>query len=169
MTIRCNRLGNIFVKHNFLQIVILYAFGAAFAAIWMVTEGAAWLKSWWVLLLIASIPTIASIAFLSCYPKEFTLENQKLIWIENLRIKSRGRTMYKTVITVGDLHAIEFLQTPIERLFNIGRIRFLGDIRSMEAREPVDRPIIPFYYGGICKFDQFHAQLRAQLPERSFQ
>ena len=76
--------------------------------------------------------------------------------------------MYKTAITVGDLHAIEFLQTPIERLFNIGRIRFLGDIRSMEAREPVERPIIPFYYGGICKFDQFQAKLREQLPASAF-
>ncbi len=156
------------MKYILIQIVVLYAFCAVFAVIWMIAEGTAWLKSWWVLLFIASIPTIASLFFLSCYPKEFVLENRKLIWLESLRIKSQGRALYKTVITVANLRSIEFLQTPIERLFNIGRIRFLGDIRSMEAKESVERPDIPFYYGGICDFDQFKAQLREQLPASAF-
>jgi hypothetical protein len=135
----------------------------------MIATGADWMKSWWVLPIIALIPTIASLILLSCYPKAFTLENKQLIWMESLPTIRQYKESCKTAVTVGDLRKIEFLQSPVERLFNIGRIRFLGEIRSMEAREPVERPIIPFYYGGICKFDQFEAQLRAQLPERAFQ
>ncbi|MBO5940875.1 MAG: hypothetical protein J6R18_06760, partial [Kiritimatiellae bacterium] len=103
----------------------------------------------------------------------------KLIWKEKLNVRHDEIKYYVVVhrwdhscfaiITVDKLHEIEFLQTPIERLFNIGRIRFLGDIRSMEARAPVIKPSIPFYYGGICQFDQFQAKLRVLLPERAFQ
>lgn len=168
MTVRCNRLGNLFVRRVVAQIIFLYAFFAIPAVIWMIAEGAEWIKSWWVLLIIALIPTIASLALLSCYPQAFTLENKQLIWMERLTTQRHNHLSCRTAITVGGLHSIEFLQTPLERLFNMGRIRFLGDIRSLEAREAVERPIIPFYYGGICGFDRFQAELRQTLPERAF-
>ena len=126
MIIRCNPLGNLFVKRVVAQIIFLYAFFAIPTVIWMLAEGAEWIKSWWVLLIIVLIPTIASLVLLSCCPKTFTLENKRLIWMERLTTQRQNHLSCRTAVTVGDLHSIEFLQTPVERLFNIGRIRFHG-------------------------------------------
>ena len=112
-------------------------------------------------------------------PRWISIDGKQLIWKEKLNVRHDKIDHYVVVfwwdhsciatITVDKFHEIEFLQTLVECLFNIGRIRFLDDIRSMEAREAVERPIIPFYYGGICKFDQFQAKLRKELSDSAFQ
>ena len=180
MEFRCNRLGYLFIKRHAMEALSIYGYAfllPSLAVLLIWRENA--LKLWIffpAFFVLATVLVLFSVIYM---PRWITLDNRRLIWKEKLNVRHDKIRHYVIIfwwdhacfstITVGDLHAIEFLQTPIERLFNIGRIRFLGDIRSMEAREPVERPIIPFYYGGICKFDQFQLQLRDQLPERAFQ
>ena len=181
MKFRCNRLGYLFIKRHAMEALSIYG---GFFLLPTVTIflffGMDALKIWIFFPAFFVLATVLVLFSLIYLPRWIALDGKKLMWEEKLSVRRDEVHQYVAIyrwraldlpatITVGDLHAIEFLQTPIERLFNIGRIRFLGDIRSMEAREPVERPIIPFCYGGICKFDQFQAQLRAQLPERAFQ
>lgn len=169
MTFHCNRLGNLFVKRVIMWLAFLYIiFFALPIAIWLLAEGLNTLKEWWVYPILLIIPTIIALIILLQHPQEFTFENKQLIWIEQLPTKRTNRESIKTVVTVADLHQIEFLQTSLEHRLNIGRIRFRGDIRSAEAKEPVERPIIPFYYGGIRKFDNFKKTLTEQLPPSAF-
>lgn len=180
MEFRCNRLGYLFMKRHAKEALSIYgyAFLLPSLAVFLIWRENA-LKLWLffpVFFIFATILVLFSVIYV---PRWITLDGKKLIWEEKLNVrrdevrqyvaKYRWRALaLPATVTVGDLHEIEFLQTPIERLFNIGRIRFLGDIRSTEAREPVERPIIPFYYGGICKFDQFQAHLRNTLSDSAF-
>ena len=180
MEFRCNPLGALMIGKNAKHALGIYtsAFllpSLAVLLIWRENAVKLWIF-FPIFFLLATVLTLFSVIYM---PRWISIDNKQLIWKEKLNVRHDKIDHYVIVfwwdhsciatITVDKLHEIEFLQTPVERLFNIGRIRFLGDIRSMEAKEPVERPIIPFCYGGICQFDQFEAQLRAQLPERSFQ
>lgn len=165
MTFRCNRLGNLFVKRVWIEIVWLYiAFLLIIGGVWLFADE----FEWWGALFVLFIPTVISVFLLRGGPCEITYEAKRLIWIESLSVHNTPREVCKAVVTIGDLHCIEFLQTPIERLFNIGRIRFMGDIRSMEAPKDVERPEIPFCYGGIRKFDHCKECLQQNLPKSAF-
>lgn len=181
MKFRCNRLGYLFIKRHAMEALSIYG---GFFLLPTVTIflffGMDALKIWIFFPAFFVLATVLVLFSLIYLPRWIALDGKKLMWEEKLNVRRDEVHQYVAIyrwralnlpatITVGDLHAIEFLQTPIERLFNIGRIRFLGDIRSMEAREPVERPIIPFYYGGICKFDQFQAKLRKELSDSAFQ
>ncbi len=179
MEFRCNPLGALFIGKNAKNALGIYAasFLLPSLAIILLLGTSAW-KIWIffpAFFVLATILTLFSVIYM---PRWISIDGKQLIWKEKLNVRHDKIDHYVIVfwwdhsciatITVDKLHEIEFLQTPIERLFNIGRIRFLGEIRSMEAREPVIKPSIPFYYGGICKFDQFQAHLRNELSDSAF-
>lgn len=167
MIFRCNRLGNLFVKRMRIEILLIYIFWAIPVVIWILAGGIDTFRQWWVFLIIGLIPAVTSVVWIMQFPKDFTYESKKLIWVEDLRVV-RSKDLCKTTITVGDLYAVEFIQSPIERLFNIGQIRFMGDIRSLDAPNTVERPAMPFWYGGIREFDRFKECLHQTLPKNAF-
>ena len=168
MTFRCNRLGNLFVKLAVARIIFVYIFFSISVVIWILADGLDAFRQWWVFVIVSLIPATVSIIWLLQYPKEFIVESNRFIWVESLPTQRTSKESCRAVVTVGDLHAIEFIQSPIERLLNIGQIRFMGDIRSLEAPKTVERPDMPFWYGGIREFEQFKAYLQQNLPKSAF-
>lgn len=179
MEFRCNRLGYLFIKRNAKEALGIYgSFFLLPSLAFFLFFGMDALKIWIffpMFFLLATVLTLFSVIYM---PRWLFVDNKQFTWKEKLNVRHDEIKHYVIVfrwdhsciatVTVGNLHDIEFLQTPIERLFNIGRIRFLGEIRSMEARDPVQRPAVPFCYGGILKFDRFRAHLRENLPASAF-
>lgn len=164
MEFRCIRIGNLFVKRVAMQMLLPLSV-CLFPTIIILATGD---FSWFTFLALCLIALLIAIRLVVDYPTALFLDNQCLIWTELLHVTDSSRDSNLATVTVGDLHAIRFQQCAIERLFNIGRICFMGDIRSIDSGKPVDRPQIPFIYGGIKHFEQFKTTLENRLPVTAF-
>lgn len=179
MTFYCNPMGNLFTKRFASRMLAYYFFIFVIpVSILCIDLGNDVWKIWEILLILFLIPTALTTLMPVGMPRSITVDHAQLIWSQRLPLEPseiRGVvTMFlrphsrRTTVTVADPHAIEFLQTPIERLFNIGRIRFMGDIRALDAAKSVRSPEMPFYYGRIRKFDRFKEYLTEQLSHNAF-
>lgn len=157
-------MGNVFVRRVALQLLIPLAILLLPIALTLLLGE----FNIWILPALCIMAILVVFGIIFCLPSSFELDQKCMVWSERLHVTDSARELALAVVRVGDLHAIEFRQTAIECCFNIGRIYFMGDIRSIDCAKKVDRPDMPFYYGGICDFEHFKETLLTALPRHSF-
>lgn len=105
------------------------------------------------------------------FPKSFSIEKGTVRYNDRVRIRAfghgRGGISVRVDYTVRRVGDVEFRQNFVEKLFNVGRMRFCGST-SFDAKERwedriPDRKKHVFY--GIPHFDEFQERIKEHLKE----
>lgn len=180
MNFYCNTWGNIFCRQTHLKLLKVSGFVAVFWLLGYMT----W-KDEFVGQRIVVHGLLGLIGFLIAMMAVFrgdrsrfvTVEQNCISWHQTLadpryRRFQKYREFHLVTLKVENIRGIVFKQTAVERYFNVGRVCFAGDIRSIEDPNgntpPVVLPKLPYEFAGVKSFRRFKEYLRQQLPPSAF-
>ena len=175
MTVKLNRLGNIFRK-EFL-FVLLFAFFEV-----LITFSVSTQNIYFCFFGIFAI-ILTFLMYFCSFPRYFTVENGFLQYKRNITfpdngndtdihfsfvIKRGGKPKESAEITfcVQDIYSIEISQTPSEKAFNIGRVTFQGHMYILPDKyedKVINRKAHTFY--GVRNPDELYADLCKFFPD----
>ena len=113
------------------------------------------------------------IGTLFTFPESFSIENGTIRYTDFVKARtfwiSRGGVSVRVDYTVRRVRDVEFRQNFVERLFNVGHMRFRGST-SFDAKEKWEDRIPgrkKHVLYGIPHFDEFQEQLKELLKENA--
>ena len=113
------------------------------------------------------------IGALFTFPGSFSIENGTIRYTDHVRVRtfwiSTGGVSVRVDYTVRRVRDVEFRQNFVERLFNVGHMRFCGSTsfdtkEKWEDRIPNRKKHVLY---GIPHFDEFQEQLKELLKENA--
>ena len=121
--------------------------------------------AWWTFLLLFGMNLIWFLTYLLGYPSVLWVWEETLEFAEYYEIRKGDRK--RVHFSVSDVRDVEFLQTRLERLFDVGRIRFRGEAETEPALLLNGTASGFFQIAGIPHFSDFRRMLEARSPAAS--
>ena len=176
MTVRLFRIFNVFSKEGATYAVFLGLFiiisltGGTTAEIGSHSEKTAYIltSSFWLLAFLFFV-------FIIIFPGKLFISENTVCYKRSVRLRRidasfivKNRVSRRVSFTVSNIRDIEFLQNPIERFFNVGRLRFSGDT-EYEGNIPYSFEVPEREYHTVCgipNFRQFQKDIDKYINSR---
>lgn len=160
--VKLNRLFNIQQKKELVLVAIIAAATTAYVTINLIRDSLDWGYLLFVLATMALILLVELFSHPRCLdvtPESIRFQRQGAL----LHLLKHGRIFggieYGESVTLYNIQSIEYLQTPLEKLFSCGHIRICGDANS----NSLTRPASSYTVYGVKDFENTSAWMKEYI------